>query len=83
MAFQVFEQVEVIGYFHCLKFEIKRFKWRNSIYKVSKINSNWKTPKGNSYIYHYSVICEKQSVICELSFNLNDLKWELIQYDNL
>jgi hypothetical protein len=83
MALQIFEQVEVIGYFHNLKFEIKRFKWRNAVYNVSKVNSNWKTPKGSSYIQHYTVICEKQSIICELSFNLNDFKWELIQYDDI
>jgi len=83
MAQQIFEPVEVIGYFHKLKFQIIRFKWRNSIYNVSSINSDWKISQGSSYIHHYSVICKKQSVICELSFNLNDFKWELVQYDNI
>jgi len=83
MANQVFETVEVIGYFHNLKFEIIKFKWRNSIYNVSEMNAYWKTPQGNNFVQHYSVICGRQNVICELSFNPADFKWELVQYDSI
>lgn len=83
MQSKIFEPVEVIGFFRGLNFQIVRFKWRESIYNVSEINATWRIPAGNSYKHHYSVLCKKQNVICELSFNLNDLKWELIQLDNL
>jgi hypothetical protein len=80
---QIFEPVEVIGYFHKSEFRVVRFKWYESIYNVSKLNATWRVPAGNNYTYHYSVICEKQNVICELSFNLNDLKWELVQISQI
>ena len=82
MENQVFESVEVIAYFHHLHAEILRFKWKNDVYNVSKINSHWKIPTGESFEYHYVVICEKQNIICELSYNLNDFKWQLVQFEN-
>lgn len=83
MQNQVFEPVEVIAYFHKLELKIVRFKWKNDIFNVTRINSKWKMPQGNSFVYHYTVICEKQDVICELSYSLEDFKWELVQYDSL
>lgn len=83
METQVSQPVEVIAYFHNLKIEIIKFKWKNSIYKVTQVVSKWKILSGNSYEYHFTVICKEQGVLCELSFNLNDFKWELVQLENL
>lgn len=83
MQNEVFEQVEVITHFHKLNLEIIKFKWKNDVYNVTRMNSKWKIPSGNSYVYHYTVICEMQNIICELSYDLNNFKWELVQYDNL
>lgn len=83
MSNQVFEQIEVITHFHNLEMEIIKFKWRDSVYNVSAVNSRWKIPWHNSIKYHFSVICTKQNVICELSYFPPDFLWELIQYDNL
>ena len=81
MQNRVFEKIEVIAYFHNLHLEILRFKWKDDIYNVSKINSKWKIPSGNSFEFHYTVICNKQNVMCELCFDLNDFRWELVQYE--
>lgn len=83
METQVSQPIEVIAYFHNLKIEIIKFKWKNSIYKVTQVVSKWKILSGNSYEYHFTVICKEQGVLCELSFNLNDFKWELVQLENL
>lgn len=83
METQIHEAVEVIAYFHNLHIEIVRFKWNNNIYNVSNLNSYWKVPSGNDFEYHFTVLCKKQSVLCELSFNLNDFKWQLIQLENI
>lgn len=83
MQNQVFEPVQVIAHFHGLHIEIIRFKWKKSVFNVSKVNSTWKVPSGNGYVYHYSVICEKQNVICELAFDMGSFKWELVQYDDM
>lgn len=83
METQISESIEVITYFHTLKLEIIKFKWKNTVYKVSEIVSKWKVLSGDSVEYHYTVICKEQGVICELSFNVNDFKWQLVQLENL
>jgi len=83
MQNQIFEPIEVIAFFHNLKIEIVRFRWKSDVYNVSQVNSTWKIPTANSYEYHFSVICDKQKVVCELSYNLSDFKWQLIQYELL
>ncbi len=83
METQISQQIEVITHFHNLKLEIIKFKWKNTIYKVSQLISKWRVISGESFEYHFTVICRDQGVICELSFNLNDFKWELVQLDNL
>jgi hypothetical protein len=77
------ERIEVIAYFHNLNLEILRFKWKDDIFNVSKINSHWRIPSGNGYEYHYTVTCFRQCVVCEISFNLNDFQWELVQLHNI
>jgi hypothetical protein len=81
MKNQISETVEVIAYFHNLHLEILKFKWKDDIYNVSKINSQWRIPMQNSYEYHFTVTCDKQNTLCELAFNMNDFKWELVQYE--
>ena len=81
MENQVFENIEVIAFFHDLKIEIVKFKWKNDVYNISRVNSTWKIPKADSYEYHFSVLCDRQKVVCELSYSLNDFKWQLIQYE--
>jgi len=83
MKIHIFESIEVIAYFHNLQIEIIRFRWKGGIYNVSKVNSFWKIPSGNSIEYHFTVFCEKQEVLCELSFNLGDFKWQLIKVENI
>lgn len=83
MDTQIHEPVEVIAYFHNLQIEVVKFKWNSSIYNVSNLNSYWKIPSGNSFEYHFTLECSKQSVLCELSFNLNDFKWQLVQLENI
>ncbi len=83
METQISESIEVITYFHNLKLEIIKFKWKNTIYKVTELISKWRVSSGDNYEYHYTVICKEQGVICELAFDLNDFKWKIIQLDNL
>lgn len=80
---QVFEQVEVIAYFHNLEIEIVRFKWNNKVYKVTQMMNSWRIPDGDGFSTHFVVLCKENDLLCELSFNHSELKWELVQYDSL
>lgn len=80
---QVHEAVEVIAHFHSLKVDILKFKWNNQVYKVDRITNTWKIPNGDGLFTRFIAICETKGMLCELSLNHTDLKWELIQYDSL
>jgi len=78
-----FEKIEVIAYFKELEIQIMKFRWKNTVYKVSKIPNQWKIKDGEDSKTHFSVICEKENIIAELCYHHKDFKWELIQWDNL
>lgn len=80
---EVFEPVDVIVHFHNLKIEIIRFRWKNDTFRVNQILNMWKIPNGESFDTHFIAVCKDSDMICELSFNHADMKWELIQYDTL
>ena len=79
----VFQKIEVIAHFKDMEINLVRFKWNNTVYNVNKIANKWKIQDGEDLKTHFSVICEKESIIAELCYHHNDFKWELIQYDNL
>jgi hypothetical protein len=81
MENEAFENIEVIAYFRDLNIRILRFKWKETVYNVSHLNSKWKVPVGEFCEYHFSVVCGKQKMICELSYNLNDFRWQLVQWE--
>ena len=83
MQSQIFEPIDVISLFHGMELDIIRFKWRESIYNVSKLNATWKIPTGPAFTYHYSVFCARQNVVCEISYDVNCFKWELVQMVNI
>ena len=80
---QVFEAVEVIAHFNNLKIQILKFKWKDSVYKVTEMLQSWKIPEGHGFVTHYIVTCQENDLLCELSFSNIDMKWELVRYDNL
>ena len=82
---KVFEPVEAIVHFNNKKVRILRFKWKNDVYKVTEMLQSWDIPSGDNFSTHYVVICEDKNIMCELSLNFKDRKWncELVQWDTL
>lgn len=80
---EVFEPVEVIAHFNKLKIVILRFKWNGNVYNVTEMLQSWKIPLREGFSTHYVVTCKDKDLLCELSFNNWDMKWELIRYDSM
>ncbi|RPI16518.1 MAG: hypothetical protein EHM58_11770 [Ignavibacteriae bacterium] len=80
---QAMESVEVIAHFHNLQIDIIKFKWKNKTYKVDHVANKWKINDGKDIVSHFIAICKDSELLCELSFNHSDMKWEIIQWDNL
>jgi hypothetical protein len=83
MKYEVFENIDVIVYFHKVSANIIRFKRGETIYKVSRTVNKWKLKEGGSKVTHFIVECRDRNIICEVAFYHDDLKWEMIQYDHL
>ena len=83
MKHEVFENVDVIAFYHDQSVDIIRFKRNESVYRVSRTLNKWKLKEGGSKVTHYIVECRDKNIICELAFYHDDLKWEMIQYDHL
>jgi hypothetical protein len=75
--------VEVIAYFNKGKLSVIRFRWKDTTYKVSKVVSMFNEKNGDRHYSHYIVKCKEQKMICQLKFCHNDLRWELVQWDNI
>lgn len=81
---QVYKPIEVISHFHNSKVDIKRFKWDDRVYKVSRIANIWRLPDNEEgFKTHFTVMCEDAGILCELSFYHKSMKWEIVQYDSL
>jgi hypothetical protein len=83
MSQVILEPVDVIVKYKGTAVEIIKFRKGNTEYNVSKMGNSWKEPKGNGIITHYSLICDKQGICCELSHDHILNKWLLVQFDIL
>jgi len=77
------ESVDVIVKYKGIKVEIIKFKRGQTEYNVSSIGNSWKESVGDTIITHYPVICERQGISGELSYNDILHTWTLVQYDIL
>lgn len=77
----IMEPIEVIVRYKKISVEIIKFKRGQTEYNVSKMGNKWKEPVGDTIITHYSVICDKQGISCELSHDHMLNQWMLVQLD--
>ncbi len=70
------EAIEVISHFSAGKLKPLRFKWKERVYKVSKINGVWVNKEGYHKKHHYSVIADNSDYF-ELNFDTDDFIWKI------
>lgn len=70
------ESISVIALFDA-PYRIKpiKFLWGKRSFKIKEITYHWKSNKGSSTIYHFSVTDSR--TLYEISFNSNTLLWRL------
>ncbi len=83
MSNVILKPVEVIIYLSKQSLNIVRFKYMSTVYKVSEQTAYWKEKKGDVFIHHYHLICDKEKIVCEISINNTDFECLLVQMDNL
>ncbi len=76
MPEDIFEPIEVITYFERGTLRPLRFRWKGTVYKISRVYSHWIVPRGNGREHHFSVSAGTPDSF-ELIFNTGDLNWQL------
>ena len=62
----VFQNIEVIAYFKELGIKIIKFRWNNTVYKVTKIPNQWKIKDGEDFKTHFQ--SSVKTTVLSLSF---------------
>ena len=70
------ETIEVITVFRLGRMRPLKFRWKERVYQVSKINGGWVSDEGCNKHYHYSVSTGGPDCF-ELCFDVGDMQWQL------
>jgi hypothetical protein len=76
---EISEAIEVIVVFQSGKLAPVKFRWRNRIYKVERINGHWSTDVGTIRSHHYAVTTDgkRDTDVFELCYNERRHDWVL------
>ncbi|MGD9488398.1 MAG: hypothetical protein AB7W47_10280 [Calditrichaceae bacterium] len=72
----IFEPIEVIGYFKEGQMKPLRFKWNGRVYKINQLNGHWVSHQGHNKQYHFSIIADSSDYF-ELLFEDSSLEWQI------
>jgi len=70
------DPIEVITLFRDGSLKPLKFRWKDRVYKISRVNGGWLSDEGSTRFHHFSVMSEGPDVY-ELSYNTDSLHWEL------
>lgn len=73
---ELLDPIEVIALFRCGKVEPIKFRWRERVYRVIKVNGIWKEKDGDSINTYFSIYCDGSEVY-EISFNNESQAWRM------
>jgi len=71
------EPVEVIALFREGKLSPLRFRWRQRVYRIARINGGWDTEEGATRFHHFAVMSDDGSDVFELSYNTRAHQWRI------
>jgi len=73
---EISESVEVIALFRAGKLSPLKFRWREKVYRVNRVNGHWAVEEGAVRFHHYAVMCEGPDVY-DLAYNSRAHDWKL------
>ncbi len=73
---ELLDPIEVIALFRRGNVEPIKFRWRERVYRVFKVNGTWKEKDGSSVNLYFSVHCDGPEVY-EISFNNESQAWRI------
>ena len=73
---EIVEPIEVIALFRQGKLSPLKFRWREQVYRVTRINGTWHRNDGHNRLFHYAVMSDNTDVY-ELSYNEGSQSWRI------
>lgn len=73
---EIGDPVDVIVYFRDGRMQPIKFRWKERIYRVERVNGEWASDEGQTRFYHFSVMTTGPDVY-ELTYNSQSRLWEL------
>lgn len=70
------EGVEVIALFQTGKVSPLKFRWRDRIYRITRINGGWKSDVGAERLHHFAVMSDGPDVY-ELVYAERNHDWKI------
>ena len=70
------DPIEVIALFRGGKLRPIKFRWKDWVLKVERVNGGWVSDEGRARFYHYSVMCSGPDVY-EISYNSEKFNWRI------
>ncbi|MBU1982807.1 hypothetical protein KJ815_00200 [bacterium] len=68
--------MEVIALFRDGRISPLKFRWRNRVFRVLRINGGWNSEEGTTRFHHFAVVSEGPDVY-ELSYNVRAHSWRI------
>ena len=70
------EPIEVIALFRSGAVHPLKFRWKDHVYKVLRLNGGWSTEEGSTRFHHFAVMSDGPDVF-ELAYNERDHHWTI------
>jgi len=70
------DAIEVIAYFKGGKMQPVKFRWKNRVHRIERVNGGWRSEQGRERIQHYSVMCGGPDVF-EISCSMENFTWRI------
>jgi len=70
------DKIEMIALFKDGRIQPLKFRWKDRVYRVERVNGEWVSDEGQTRHYHYSVMTTGPDVY-ELTFNSQSRGWML------
>lgn len=70
------DKVELIALFRDGRIQPLKFRWKDRVYRIERVNGEWVSDQGQTRFYHYSVMTTGPDVY-ELTYNGDTRGWTL------
>ncbi len=73
---EIGDKVEVIALFRDGRLRPLKFRWKDRVYRIERVNGEWVSDEGQTRFYHFSVMTNGPDVY-EIRFNSGNRVWNL------